>query len=177
MSFILALIFGLARAAHGGGYVGRVLSVLIMVAGYGGYLLLAGLDWQAAGIGALIAGVGLYLGLLLGWGKGFAAITGRYNPAEREFWPADYAGNWAYNKWGNARLAGVAFMTVRGTLFIPVFIALGIYFGGVLSYALSSLAALTMGLVYYGAGKAVEESKAVRLAEFAYFTIMGLAIA
>lgn len=176
MSILLGLIFGLARAAHGGGYVGRIVSVLIMAIGYGAYLLLAGFDWQDSGLGALIAGIGLYLGLLLGWGKGFAAITGRYNPAEKEFWPADYVGDKVYAKTGDGYKAGVAFMTVRGALFIPVFIALGGYFGNVLPYALSSLAALTMGLVYYGAGKAVTESKAVRLAEFAYFAILGWAL-
>jgi len=177
MSFILALIFGLARTAHGGGYVGRVLSVLIMVAGYGGYLLLAGFDWQDSGIGALIAGVGLYLGLLLGWGKGFAAITGRYNPAEREFWPADYIGDKVYAKTGDAYKAGAAFFTVRAVLFYPLFIGLGLYREDLSGFLLSGTLVFTMGVVYWLAGRLIGESRAVRLAEFAYFTIMGLALA
>jgi len=176
MNIILALAFGAARALHGGAYVGRIVSVLIMAFSYAAYCLAMGSDWIHAGVSGLIALALLFGGLLLGWGKGFAAITGRYNPAEKEFWPADKAGDWYYARTGDAYNAGVIFLTVRAALFYPLFIALAVYNQDA-AYLLSGVLVFTMGVIYWLAGKAVGEAKAVRVAEFAYFAIIGAALA
>ncbi len=175
-TLLLATAFGLARALHGGAYVGRIVSVLIMAFSYAAYCLAMGGGWLHAGISGLIAFALLFGGLLLGWGKGFAAITGRYNPAEKEFWPADKAGDWYFAKTGDAYDAGIVFLTVRAALFYPLFIGLAIYnqdFGG---FLLSGVLVFTMGVIYWLAGKAVGEAKAVRVAEFAYFAVIGAAL-
>ena len=177
MSAILASIFALSRAAHGGRYVSRLLSILIMGVAFFGLQLFYGQALIDAARMGLIAFVGLYVGLVVGWGKGFAAITGRYNPAEKEFWPADKVGDYVFTKYGNAKMAGVAFLTVRSILFLPLFITLARYTGDYYGYLLSSLFALSMGVVYYLAGRSVEESKAVRLAEVVYFFIIGASLA
>jgi hypothetical protein len=174
-STILALVFALARAAHGGGYVSRLLSILIMALGFA-LVHISTYGLIDAVIAGLIAFSGLYLGLVFGWGKGFAAITGRYFVDEKDFLPADLVGDWIYKKYGNAKLAGAAFFTARSIAFFPLFIVLAMAteeYG----YLLSSLSVLSMGVVYYGAGRVIEESKAVRLAEVVYFAIIGAALA
>ena len=172
---ILSLIFSLARAAHGGGYVSRMLSVYIMGIGYGAYLLATGHGLAVSGISSLIAFCLLLGGLVLGWGKGFAAITGRYNPVEKEFWPADAVSDWVFSKWGNAKLAGAVFMTVRAMLFYPLFAAMAFYLDNY-SLLLWGLSVFSMGLVYWLAGFAGEKH-AVRIAEVVYFAIIGAALA
>ena len=175
MNIILALIFGFSRAAHGGGYVSRLLSILFMACGYAGYLLLDGRTLIDSAVMGLIAFAGLFGGLVLGWGKGFAAITGRYFKDEKEFFPADWAGDYAFAASGNPKFAGAVFMTVRGMLFYPLFIALAAYTGLWLPYLLSGLAVLSMGLVYWLAGLC-GETRAVRIAEVAYLAIIGYAV-
>ena len=173
---ITALIFGFSRALHGGGHVSRLLSILIMALGFvlvhiSTYGLI---DSVLYGLAAF---VGLYLGLVVGWGKGFATITGRYFIDERDFLPADLIGDYVFKKYGNTKLAGVAFMTVRSILFLPLFIVLAALTGDYYGYLFSSLFALSMGVVYYGAGRVIEEKYAVRLAEVVYFFIVGAALA
>lgn len=177
MTLFLALIFATARAAHGGGYVSRLLSILIMALGF----VLVHISTYGL-IDALVAGLiafaGLYLGLVVGWGKGFAAITGRYDLSEKEAFPADYIANLVYiHSSDNAKLAGTVFMTARSIFFFPLFIALAAVTGDYYGYLLSSLFVLSMGVVYYGAGRVIEEKYAVRLAEVVYFFIVGAALA
>jgi hypothetical protein len=175
MGIVLAIIFSLARALHGGGYVSRIISVCIMASGYGAYLLATEHGMAVSGIGSLIAFASLLGGLVLGWGKGFAAITGSYNPAETEFWPADKLGDLVFNKWGNAKLAGAVFMTLRAVLFYPLFAAMAFYLDNY-SLLLWGLSVSSMGLVYWLAGFAGEKH-AVRIAEVVYFAIIGAALA
>ena len=176
VSIILAIIFAIARAAHGGGYVSRLLSILIMGVGFM-LVHISTYGLYNAVIAGLIAYVGIYIGLVVGWGKGFASITGRYFDKERDFMPADYVGHKVYVRTGDAKLAGVAFMTVRSILFLPLFIALAAFTGDYYGYLLSSLFVLSMGAVYYLAGRLVSESKSVRLAEVVYFAIIGASLA
>jgi hypothetical protein len=82
-----------------------------------------------------------------------------------------------YVRTGDAKLAGIAFLTVRSMLFLPLFIALAAFTGDYYGYLLSSLFVFSMGIVYYGAGRLVSEDKAVRLAEIVYFAIIGAALA
>jgi hypothetical protein len=176
VSTILALVFATARAAHGGGYVSRLLSILIM--GLAFFLIrLSEFGLNHAAIQAAICLAGLMAGLIVGWGKGFAAITGRYFDKERDFMPADYVGHKVYVRTGDAKLAGIAFLTVRSMFFLPLFIALAAFTGDYYGYLLSSLFVFSMGIVYYGAGRLVSEDKAVRLAEIVYFAIIGAALA
>lgn len=172
---IRALIFGLLNALRGGGHVSRGLCVFIMGAAYGALLLAAGNGLLDSGVSGLVAVGGLWLGLSFGWGKGFAAITGRYNPEEKDFWPADKVGDLVYAKTNNAYKAGVAFLTVRAVLFYPLFIALAIWQQNTLLY-FSGILVFLMGAVYYVSGRIIEESKAVRLAEFIYLAIIGLSL-
>lgn len=175
MMLVLGSIFALARAAHGGGHVSRLLSILIMALGF----VLVHISTYGlidAAILGLITLVGLYLGLVFGWGKGFAAITGRYFANEKDFLPADLAGDYVFKKYGNAKLAGAVFLSVRSIAFLPLFIILASLTGDY-GYLFGGLSVLSMGAVYYGAGRAVEEKYAVRLAEVVYFLIIGAALA
>lgn len=177
MVIVLGFVFALARAAHGGGHVSRLLSIFIMALGF---VLVHTSTYGLidASVAGLIAFAGLYLGLVVGWGKGFAAITGRYNLSEKEAFPADYIANLVYiHNNDNAKLAGTVFMTVRSIFFFPLFIALAVATGDYYGYLLSSLSVLSMGVVYYGAGRVIEEKYAVRLAEVVYFFIIGAALA
>ena len=175
MMIILGFIFALARAAHGGGHVGRLLSIFIMALGF---TLVHISTWGL--IDAALYGVGVWallvFGLVFGWGKGFAAITGRYFIDEKDFLPADLMGDLVFVKSGNAKLAGVVFFTVRSIAFLPLFIILAKATGDY-GYLLSGLSVLSMGAVYYLAGRVIEESKSVRLAEVLYFFIIGAALA
>jgi len=174
MQLILGLIFALARAAHGGGYVGRLLSILVMALGFT-IIHISTWGLYDAAIAGLIAFVGLYIGLVVGWGKGFAAITGRYSTTEKEFLPADYVGDFTHLMYGDAKLSGAAFLTIRSMLFLPLFIALAFYTGEY-GFLFTGLSVLSMGVVYYLAGVVIEETKAVRLAEVVYFAIIGAAL-
>lgn len=176
MMFILGSIFALARAAHGGGHVSRLLSILIMALGFV-LVHMPTYGLIAASLAGLLVFFGLYLGLIFGWGKGFAAITGRYFINEKDVWLADLAGDYVFKKYGNANAAGVAFFTGRSVLFLPLFVALAVCTGDYYGYLLSSLSVLSMGVIYYIAGHVIEESKAVRLAEVVYFFIIGAALA
>ena len=177
MTLLLAAIFALSLAAHGGRYVNRLLSICIMGVAFYGYQLLAGRELIDAAVMGLIIILGVYIGIVIGWGEGFAAITKRYFKEERDLFYADNASDYVFKKTGNHRLAGAVFLTVRSAMLYPMFIALAAYTGDYYGFLLSGLFVLTMGVVYYAAGRVVEEAGAVRLAEVVYFAIIGGALA
>ena len=123
---------------------------------------------QVAYAGA-VTGLGVWLGVLLGWGKYFAAFHGRYDAAHQEFRPADTLANHVFAKTHDGHLAGIAGFTVRAVLFYPAFLAL-IWLNP--WAALIGLGVLAQGLIY-GAMRWVPEKIALPLAELAYGAWLG----
>jgi len=169
----LAFTFAICRALDGGDYVPRPVATLLMGLGFGVTHYVAGNPLMVSGIAGLIVFLGMWLGLLFGWQ--LAAIHSRYDPKERNFWPADMVGNWVFKKTSNGFSAGVAFFTVRAVMFYPVFAALAFFLAKPWLYA-SGLAVFTMGGVYWLAGRAIGEKHATRLAEYAMGAIWGAAL-
>ena len=171
---LLCLIFGLLNALRGGAFISRSLAAFLMGVTYAIYLALLGHTYLDAGVCGLITFGGLYLGLMIGWGKGFAAITGIYDPTQKEFLPSDIVGNWVYAKTNNGYLAGVVWMTIRGVLFYPTYLILAIWTGDS-QFCISGLLVFTMGLAY-GVMRFVPQQYAVRCAEVLFGSILGLAL-
>ena len=174
LAIIFCLTFGILNALRGGAFISRPMAAFLMGVAYTIYLILLGHAVSDAGVAGLITGVGTYLGLLIGWGKGFAAITGIYDPTKKEFLPSDIVGNWVYAKTNNGYLAGVVWMTIRGVLFYPTYLVLAVWSGDS-AYATSGLLVFTMGLAY-GIMRLVPQQYAVRCAEILYGSILGLAL-
>lgn len=171
MACILAFIFGLSNAFRGGNYVSRLLSVLIMGIAYAAYLLVTGHGIVDTGVSGVIAFGTLWPGLLLGWQ--LSAITGRYNPEEKNFWLADKIGNWVYEKTGSGYDAGIAHLSARAVLFYPFFAIMGIWTGSDQFFIWGWLV-LLMGPIYYLSGCIGGEKHGTRIAEFIYFAIIGM---
>lgn len=172
---LLCLTFAILNALRGGAYISRPLAAALMGVAYGVYLLLTGSGYADIAVCAVLTGLFLYLGLLIGWGKGFAAITGVYDPTEKEFLPSDIVGNWVYAKTNNGYLAGVVWMTIRGVLFYPTYVVLGLYIGDS-GFYVSGLLVFTMGLAYGVMRYVPQQQYAVRCAELLFGAILGLAL-
>jgi hypothetical protein len=172
---LLCLTFAILNALRGGAYISRPLAAALMGVAYGIYLTVTGINIGDVAVCALITGVFLYLGLLIGWGKGFAAITGIYDPTQKEFLPSDIVGNWVYAKTNNGYLAGVVWMTIRGVLFYPTYAVLALYTGDSGFYT-SGLLVFTMGLAYGVMRYVPQQQYAVRCAELLFGSILGLAL-
>lgn len=182
MGIILALIFGLARAAHGGGYVGRSVSVLIMAFSYAAYLLVMGSDWIYAGICGVVVGVFSYLGLVLGWGAYFSSFTGNIESTkEDEVKLADWFGDMfepVVETAADARRWGIAGMCARFCAFIPLFIAASWCSDNLWVLLKGSVSIAASGFIY-GAlryNSTLVEKYGTRAAEFVTFAIIGWAL-
>lgn len=127
-------------------------------------------DWI---IGVIVA-VGLYLFVVLGWGRGFAAIHGNDIAfSEPEIRPIDWLAKQIAGSWGN-HAHGTVWMSLRGLLLLPLFVALSVYLKD-WTVSLYGLSGLAKGPVYYLAGR-VTQKYAVEVAEVVMGAIIGLAI-
>ncbi len=182
MIFILAIIFALARAAHGGGHVSRLLSILIMSLGF----VLVHISTYGlcnAAIAGLIAFAGLFLGLVLGWGAYFSSFSGSIAATqEKEFPLADKFARIFEPKVetpADARRYGVAGMCARFGLFLPMYIGVAWYVGDWFILAKGCVAIVTSGFLYGSLRyfpNAVEKYGS-RYAEVATFLAIGGALA
>ena len=179
---IEALIFGLSRAAHGGGYVSRFVSVLIMAIAYGVHLAFAGHSLLDVAVASVIALGGLWVGLLFGWGAFFSSFTGNVESTkEKEFGPGEWFADVLQplvETPADARRWGVTGMCVRFTMFAPLFILLALWLGDYWLLAWGAGAIVFSGFVY-GAlrySHALVEKHGTRAAEFVTLFLIGLAV-
>lgn len=179
---ITALIFGLARAAHGSGYVSRFVSVLIMAIAYGVHLAFAGNSFLDVAVAIFLALFGLWLGLLFGWGAFFASFTGNVQSTkEKEFAPGEWVADVLQplvETPADARRWGVAGMCVRFAMFTPLFVLLALWLGDYWLLAWGAVAIVASGFVYGALRYShwLVEKYGTRAAEFVTLFLMGLAV-
>ena len=182
LSIILAIIFALARAAHGGGHVSRLLSILIMALGFVlVHISTWGLYTTTIALGITFSG--LFLGLVLGWGAYFSSFSGNISSTqEKEFALADKFASIFEPKVetpADARRYGVAGMCARFMLFLPMFIGVAWYVGDWFILAKGCVAIAISGFLYGSLRyfpNAVEKYGS-RYAEVATFLAIGGALA
>lgn len=132
-------------------------------ASFGLYYLLSGASSEAAILLGVVGFLGLWLGYSIGWGKYFAAFTGRYNPKEKDFFPADCVADWVYKKTKDGYLAGWIGMSIRHMLFSPLMLGIALITHDP-HMVLSAVFCFSGGFVY-AAMRFIPEKYAVLIAE------------
>lgn len=157
-----SIAFSLLNMCRGAGELARSYSTLLM--GVVVYILTLDI-WAAA-----ITFLGIWIGMTIGWGKGFATIHGCYNRKEKEFYPIDViVDKLPIN---NGYVLGTIWMTLRSILYVPTFLSLAFISTFNLFFMLPLL---LKGIVYYISGR-ISTRHGVRIAEGIWGAILGLMI-
>lgn len=171
---ILILSFGLLNFLRGRGYLGRVVCALTMGAVVSASVyFISNYTAMHSLILFGIVSVFMFLGLLSGWGKYFAVITGDMNTVtESEVKPIDWIVNKLYGYPENKKeLITWSFiaMSLRGGMFYPLFAALSYYELPALLYGVG---VFSMGTVY-AVMRFVPERYSITIAEPLYGAVIG----
>jgi hypothetical protein len=110
-TLVLSLLYGIFRAAHGAGAIPRAYSIILMA-----FFTMLYLNLNI--IFSTLLVVGLFIGLVPGWGKYQSATGSKYPREEKEIFFIDFI----TDKIENGTLAGIVGMSLRWTVFfIPLF--------------------------------------------------------
>lgn len=175
INFILIPIFSLLNALRGGAHISRPTCAFGM--GLSVFILkYFQVSLEQSIIMGFIVFLGMWFGLVLGWGKYLNILSGNMQYVhEDEIKPIDWVANticgFSQNSDQFIRWCFVA-MSLRGALFYPVFIALSYYNHNALVFGLGSI---LMGFVYCLARLAPIGTQ-VRASELMYGALLGLLI-
>lgn len=129
-----------------------------------GVAFMHGAMYLDAALYGVITALGIYLGVVVGWGKYFAAFTGKYKPKEKDFFPADILGDVVFARIKNGHLAGFVGMSVRHILYYPLFVVLAAAFSTIVPMLVGLLC--VFGAVPYALVRFIPEKYALMTAEF-----------
>jgi hypothetical protein len=184
----LILLYATFHAIRGSGalfWFNRVTSSFLSALATGGYVFITHHDkpfyWLYVACGTFPL---FWAALAPGWGLYFACVTGRRIAGEQEIVFIDKMADSFCKKDGTVgdnRKFGFIGMTLRSTFFYGLFIfyaVLNSFYGlNVIQPLASGLLVLLMGVVYWSSYYIPDESKRIRICEFTYGDIIGLATA